>query len=86
MIAVGVPGWPRTATSWSWWPLATVPAALLIARFAFGRLRAPVVAVSAVLGTAWAFAISAWGVPGAGAATLLMILGLVFLTRRRQPR
>jgi hypothetical protein len=83
-LAVGVPGWPRSSTSWDWWSLVGIVLICLIARrFTGVRLGFPLVVAAIFLGPVVAAAIHRFGVVPVGGA---VGIGWVALSLARSAR
>ena len=86
IVSVGVPVVTDLAGGWSFWPLLTVPLALLVAiRWLRFPLRLWVAVASLLVGLACADAIGAWGVlpVAAGTVSVVAIWSMVLGQRRR---
>jgi len=84
IVSVGVPVVMGPPGGWNFWPLLSVPLALLIAfRWLAFPLRFWIALVAALVGLACADAIAAWGVlPVAAGMACLVVYGKVALGRR----
>jgi len=86
IVSVGVPVMTDPTGGWSFWPLLSIPLALLIAFrwLAFAR-RWWIALIAIVLGLASADAISAWGVlPVAVATAGFVAIGSMAVGRRHR--
>jgi hypothetical protein len=84
-LAVGGPRSPITDASWDWWPLLGIALALWFVRAVLGRgLGAIELMLCLFAGLGFATVVHAWGI--LGGATIILILAVTALARRRAPR
>jgi hypothetical protein len=81
-VAVGVPGWPRPATSWDWWSIVGVLLVCLVATRSLGlHLRWPTAIAAIILGPLLSAIVHRWGVVEGLGWPLLVLIGLSLARR-----